>query len=256
MTETARSTLASTEPEASRRLPRWAALLVAALLVGSWSVWALHAYGADVRTVSMAEFRSDLASGAVRSYVGVSEFREQRLWLRDNGSEFTTTELEADATRSPTDPPVVAVAYDLDAWRSPIRIVRVAPFAGPSPGAVDVSELVQELDAAGVAPMGTFEPTPEWHPNPAAEWAQVWGPVTGALALLALFAIRPTRGTRWFWFWVFGVPLGLGVLAYAVAEGVRPRAVERVADGRLSPGRWSGLVGFALQGATTFLIPF
>jgi hypothetical protein len=153
------------------------------------------------------------------------------------------------------DRPITALAYYVDAWRAPIRIVIVAPFAGAGPDAVDVHEVIQELEAAGVVPKAEFVPAMEWHANPSAELAQVWGGVTGVLALMALFAIRPTRGTRWFWFWLFGAPLGLGILAYAAVECLRPSRTVPTAEGG-AQGRLRGVVGFAAQVGTKFVIPY
>lgn len=257
MTETAFPPLASSaESPSPRQLPRWAVLLVAALLVGSWSVWALHAYRAHPPVVSVAELRSDLASGTVRTYVGLTEFRNNRVWPADDDLRISTAPIpEPGAPTTSNDRPIIALMYYLDASRSPMRVVFVAPFGQAEPGAVGVHELVHELDAAGIQPREEFVPSMEWHANPWAEWAQVWGTVTGLLALLALFAIRPKRGTRWFWFWVFGVPLGLGVVAYAVLECVLPRRSDPVANDRPSKGRLIGVVGFAVAGATKLLIP-
>ena len=74
----------------------------------------------------------------------------------------------------------------------------------------------------------------------------------GALLLLlstlvVIVGPRPRRGTRWFWFWVVGGPLSVGVPIFAVAELLRPQ-YEPV--GIVHPpgvaGRWSGLAGFAI----------
>ncbi len=45
----------------------------------------------------------------------------------------------------------------------------------------------------------------------------------GQLALMlvffiALFGRKPQNGTRWFWFWVINLPLGIGIVWYAVSE--------------------------------------
>ncbi len=58
---------------------------------------------------------------------------------------------------------------------------------------------------------------------------------------------RPRRGTRWFWFWVLGGPLSVGVPIFAVAELLRPRhEVEDTVHPAGVAGRWNGLAGFAL----------
>ena len=56
----------------------------------------------------------------------------------------------------------------------------------------------------------------------------------------------PRRGNRWFWFWVIGTPLGLGVLAYAVLALLRPESPARPAERRWRG--WVGLIGMLLVG--------
>jgi len=66
--------------------------------------------------------------------------------------------------------------------------------------------------------------------------------ILGALAVfVVLLAGPPPRaGNRWFWFWMFGLPAGLGFVAYAVVEliGLRRRPDPPMAE------RLSGLRGF------------
>lgn len=238
-----------------RRPPRWALLVLAAALTVTWSSWALHAFRGEMRTISVEEFRSDLATGTVLTYEGVTEISHDRVWPPSDETRLSTAPIpDPGAPTTSVDRSIMALLYYVDAWRAPIRLVMVAPFAGAGPDAVDVHELIQELDAAGVRPKAEFVPPDDWHPNPSADRAQVWGLATGVLALVALFAIRPTRGTRWFWFWLFGAPLGLGVLAYVVAECLRPSRTIPTADGG-AQGRLKGIIGFAIQGAAKLLVP-
>ncbi|HEV7147901.1 MAG TPA: hypothetical protein VGN48_12985 [Pedococcus sp.] len=70
-------------------------------------------------------------------------------------------------------------------------------------------------------------------------WA---GLVQLVLVVVAIGAIRgaaPQRGTRWFWFWVINLPLGAGVLWYALTERLREPAPMRL--------RWHGGQGFAVS---------
>lgn len=250
------SALETHEDGGVRRPPRWAMLVLAAVLCATWSLWALHAFRADLRTVSVEEFRDDLATGSVHTYVGLTEFHPDRAWPADDRIRISTAEIpDVDAPAASTDPRIVAVAYYVDAWRAPMRVVLVGPLdAGP--GALPAHELVRELEAAGIPPKAEFVPAPEWQANPAAEWAQVWGVATMVLALVSLLAIRPTRGTRWFWFWLFSAPLGLGILAYLVAECLRPRRAAPAVDGQAPPGRFRGVWGLAVQVGAKFLIPY
>lgn len=68
--------------------------------------------------------------------------------------------------------------------------------------------------------------------------------MVGAWFLNLVFgSSAPSRGSRWFWFWVGLMPLGLGVAAYAVGERIRPRQTA----GRRSSG-WAGLAVLILGG--------
>lgn len=61
------------------------------------------------------------------------------------------------------------------------------------------------------------------------------------LLALAIGGIRgrvPRHGTRWFWFWVISLPLGLGVVWFALSERLRDRASVRQ--------RWTGGQGLAV----------
>ena len=226
-------------------------MLLALLIVGSWSAWAVQAYRAHVRTVTMADLRSDLSDGIVRSYDGLTEFRRERAWPPQDRDSLATAPMPEPG--APTaDARVVTVVYYVDAWVAPIRILSIAPPNGSE--VVDVLEVRQELDAAGVP---SREQAPDRGPvtNPA-ESAQVSGLVTGLLALVGLFVIRPTRGTRWFWFWLFGAPLGLGVLAWVVLEGFHLRRHSRSGEPAREGRRLPGLFGFLMQGGAKFLIPF
>lgn len=77
-----------------------------------------------------------------------------------------------------------------------------------------------------------------------------------ALAFI-VFGPRPVRGTRWYWFWIAGVPLGLGFAAYAVRELMHPEVVRPRRSG------FDGFVttiicGFVLAGLTmtaAWLVP-
>lgn len=69
------------------------------------------------------------------------------------------------------------------------------------------------------------------------------------LVVVAIGAIRgaaPQRGTRWFWFWVINLPLGVGVLWYALSERLKEPAP-------VNP-RWNGGQGFAVSVVGTPLI--
>lgn len=60
----------------------------------------------------------------------------------------------------------------------------------------------------------------------------------------ALFSRKPLNGTRWFWFWVINLPLGIAVVCYAVSEHLHdstPFAIPR----RGGQGFLQGVAGIA-----------
>jgi hypothetical protein len=88
--------------------------------------------------------------------------------------------------------------------------------------------------------------------------------------LVGVMGPRPGRGTRWFWFWLIWLPFGLGLLAFAVFEVLRPPRLvlvpESAGSGALSdegdptasdddpasahpvsPRRYSGWAGLGLS---------
>ena len=132
----------------------------------------------------------------------------------------------------------VSVAYWVDAPVAQLRVVDPNGLSSEIPAA-----LVQQLTAAGVPEAA---PSELWfHPS-----QRVYN--AGALLLFVSLVVvilgpRPRRGTRWFWFWLLGGPVSVGIAVFAVAELLRPRYEP---EGTLHPkgvaGRWSGLAGFAL----------
>ena len=74
------------------------------------------------------------------------------------------------------------------------------------------------------------------------------------LVVSAIASIRgraPRWGTRWFWFWVINLPLGVGVLWFAVSERLRDRGPhrgsDRAQDRAQDRARWNGGQGFAVS---------
>ena len=79
--------------------------------------------------------------------------------------------------------------------------------------AEDASWLEQELEEQVGEPASTL-----WTGR-VGQVALVSGLLLAGGALIHLVTgTRPRHGTRWFWFWVLGLPGGLGVLAYALWE--------------------------------------
>ena len=103
--------------------------------------------------------------------------------------------------------------------------------------------LVEQLTSAGVPQVA---PSELWfHPSERVNNLGVL--LTVVCTLVVILGPRPRRGTRWFWFWLVGGPMSVGIAIFAVAELVRPRyEPEGTVHPRGVAGRWSGLAGFAL----------
>jgi hypothetical protein len=200
-------------------------LALAVLLLGGWVTWAATTYPSQLRIVSADTFRQDLAAGHVVAFRAVSNVRHDRVWPPDGSPDqvdlpATNEDGTPDRADGVSDGPPPTVAYWTDAAVGPVRVLDANDPRSPS-----AEMAIMQLRDAGVPPAGVANHWP-------GDRADVWGLLTGALTLLVIvFGPVPTRGTRWFWFWVTGVPWGLGVVAYAVLELVRPRPDVHVGDG-------------------------
>ncbi|WP_299446171.1 hypothetical protein [uncultured Phycicoccus sp.] len=209
------------------------------VMVLLWAAWLVLTAMTQPRLVTPDRLAEDLAAGRVVTWQ-VVEVRSDRDQMEGWAADITTNPLplsggEADLTAAQLGPP--ALAYWVDGRVGRMRIVDPALAApgGPAP-AVDrvrgagVPEASEMRDVSVV--LGLERDWPAW--------------AAGPLGLLFLASVvlgpAPTRGTRWFWFWLVWGTLGLGVLAYAVWEVLRP-APRQGAPG--APRRlrgWSGLV--------------
>jgi len=133
----------------------------------------------------------------------------------------------------------VTVAYWVDSPVAGLRVLDPNGLSSDTPAGV-----VASLQAAGVpeADASVF-----FGGLPSERVTQAGALLLMVSTLVVIFGPRPRRGTRWFWFWVVGGPLSLGVPVFAVAELLRPRYEL---EGTVHPpgvaGRWSGLAGFAI----------
>jgi hypothetical protein len=85
--------------------------------------------------------------------------------------------------------------------------------------------------------------------NPYSGHAEVFGLAALLTALVLLVTTSPTRGTRWFWFFATPLPFGVGLLAFAALELIRPRPpTDR------SSRRWSGWLGLAVLLGANFIV--
>ena len=111
--------------------------------------------------------------------------------------------------------PPVSVAYWVDAPMAQLRVVDPNGLSSEVPAAI-----VRQLAGSGVPQ----EPPSElwFHSSQSVNNAAVLLTVAGSRVVVIL-GPRPRQGTRWFWFWLVGGPVTIGIAIFAVAELVRPR---------------------------------
>jgi hypothetical protein len=217
------------------------------VLVVGWVVWLALAWVAEVRLVPVATLDEDLGAGRVVA------FREVLLeppgsddgWVESPGIGYWTVDslgrLDDDSAVDGTGASVT-VTYWVD---GPVANQRVLDLGGDRAAAAAAGDRLRE---AGVPPDLSFGSDFIGTPDRDGQLAWVLALVTFGLIVLGP---RPGRGTRWFWFWLLMAPLGLGVLAYAVVELVRPGRHRGTDAGR---GRYGGLAGLLVAVLGSVLI--
>lgn len=189
-------------------------------LVVLWAGWLALTVLTAPRWVSVDQMNRDIVAGRVVA------FDDAILLAPDDRQGWT-------------DAPTVAVGRTSSSHRAVVTYLVDGPFATTRvlEQPTDRSAVVRSLESAGV---GRISALPD--PWSAIDTRQGW-PLWAGVPLVGLFlasvVMGPghTRGTRWFWFWTMFLTAGLGVLAYAVTELVRP--------GRPTPRpRLTGWVGF------------
>ncbi|MFL6151014.1 MAG: hypothetical protein ACJ72B_01415 [Ornithinibacter sp.] len=219
----------------SRRALGW-------VLLVAWVVWLVALWVAQPRLVPQDFLAGDLARGRPTAYSVVTVHEERaggfsspyRLEVSSLSDEDRPLALNGDDSGPP-----VSIAYWVDEPVAHLRVVDPDGLGSDSPAA-----LAQRLTAAGVpeAPPArlSLEP-PAQRTYTAGGWLMLFS------ILVVILGPRPRRGTRWFWFWLAGTPLSVGVALFAVLELVRPRHEP---PGTVHPpgvaGRWNGLTGFAV----------
>ncbi|NHA67888.1 hypothetical protein [Phycicoccus flavus] len=215
-----------------------------AVMVLLWVAWLVATTLTQPRLVTPDRFEADLAAGRVVA-AQVVDLRSPGAgdatwsWSRtvvldavpDGGVDVSTGDTGSGGSGER------AFAYRVGGVFAPLRIV------DPSTSAEAPRALLDRVRAAGVGDGGAGGAS--WLPDRHANWP-VWAAFP--LTLMALGSIiagpAPTRGTRWFWVWLVWVTMGVGVLAYALLEQLRP-APRRGEPG--APRRWTGVVGFLLM---------
>jgi hypothetical protein len=219
----------------SRRALGWVLLI-------AWAVWLVALWVAQPRLVSQDFLAGELAQGRPTAYSVVTVHEERaggfsspyRLEVSSVSDEDRAPALNGDYSG-----PAVSIAYWVDEPVAHLRVVDPDGLGSDRPAA-----LVQDLTAAGVpeAPAARLSLEP-----PAQRAYTSGGWLMLSSVLVVILGPRPRRGTRWFWFWLAGGPLSVGVALFAVAELIRPR---HELPGTVHPpgvaGRWNGLTGLAV----------
>ena len=228
--------------------------VVGVLVIGLWVVWAVMAWQLEPRSVSAGQLRADLASGKVLTYRVTGEAQPREAWPPSSGGDgWETFDLDrvTDPGRDGTDQQPTGIEYWVDSRFAPTRHFDPDLVVGSSAEDHDparsqqlVDELVEELRAGGVATL-TFPAHSELVDRGAVFWPGWAALVLGLGSVLLHY--RPTRVNRWGWLWLVVVPaFGLGLVALAVLELLRPSHVERP---RMRGGR-----AFLLAIALTLLV--
>lgn len=219
-----------TEPRVSPRL----IVVTRAALAVLWLVWAAMAWWSLPRAATLQQLEHDFAAGRIASFTRADSWEYPRVWawpiriqfgaedgmLIWNTSDGRTRYATPDFTRDPNE------------------------LATSTSGRIigednETTRWARRLDLAGI-PRGVTSPA---------------GQATQVVAFLLLLAgvgiliggPAPVRGTRWFWFWIGQVPLGLGYLAWLASERpwTEPKPREK---------RQTGWFGFALLVVASIVI--
>jgi len=219
----------------SRRVLGW-------VLLVAWAAWLVAVWVTQPRLVPQDFAADELAQARVTGYSLVTVDEDggrggfsgpYRLDVAPVTDEDLGESLDGTYGGTP-----VSLAYWVDAPVARLRVVDPNGLSSEAPAA-----LVERLTSAGVPQVA---PSELWfHPSERVNNLGVL--LTVVCTLVVILGPRPRRGTRWFWFWLVGGPMSVGIAIFAVAELVRPRyEPEGTVHPRGVAGRWSGLAGFAL----------
>ncbi|GIF53405.1 hypothetical protein DFJ67_1131 [Asanoa ferruginea] len=196
------------------------------VLLGLWVAWALTAWWTAPRTATIDQARADAAAGRVVAFEFASSFDDAdtvSIWF---------TPVEVTSTSQMADSVLV--------WRTGFGRVHYTQVTSIDPsGTGGWTEFEMLLPSFPANAEGTSIPP----------LAPVLATIIALISLLILvWGPAPGLGTRWFWFWLGGIPFGLGVLLWLRAE--RPWAEpEPPAPDRKTgqPKRYDGLTGLLLM---------
>lgn len=220
---------------------RWARALGAAL-VALWLAVALLAWAGGTREVSLQRFQDDLAFGEVTAVEVTDRVADSR-WL---GPHETRT--GGDPTEGGT------ILYQRGEWTDRTYAVVPPPHDSSDTPLPNVTTAWSDWGGQAADLRSIVDETAAKSPGldrrhlSLVAFATFLGPAT---AVITMFFRRPRSGTFWFWLWlVLGVPAGLGWLAYAWVEHLRPGAGRRTAARRTG---WEG-VAWSIVGQVGLLL--
>lgn len=200
--------------------PVWRAVRVGLALL--WVGWAALAWWSAPRGSTVAAAHADLAGGRVAAYGFVDGV----------GGVETVWFAPIRMTASDGQPGRMFL------WRTPDRRVHYTPVAttaqGRQPTEAEQIQLALPDGARGRSVIPAL---------PAVLSAIL---VLGSLGIL-IGGPAPGLGTRWFWFWLGGVPFGLGLLLWLATDRPWTEPPPRPLHPKTGrPARHRGYVGFAL----------
>lgn len=207
-----------------------------------WLAWAVLTWQLEPRTVSVPQVRADIASGQILTYRVTSGGHPKDAWLPSGTSDGWDTLGLDETTGLPDEGTDRARATGIVYWvRAPYAQTRFfdagnsSNALGPDGNPTTYESLVREMRAGGV-PLESPELADL--PNQDSAFFPGWGAIALGFGGV-LFVYRPTRVNRWGWLWLMAlVPYGLGLVALALVELLRPTA---------KPGpRWRGGRAFVL----------
>ncbi|MFK3982808.1 hypothetical protein ACI2K4_20830 [Micromonospora sp. NPDC050397] len=213
------------------RRPRLAQVVRATVVV-LWVVWATLAWWSAPRASDVDQARRDIAAGAVSSVATGWGWRNDPFWgatvtlQHGTGGQMVTWTTTSGRVRYLDSLPSYAVEFP----------------AGQVSGNPPEHPVVTELRVAARTERSGIDL------HRLGDIAQVAAALAMLVFLLALIpGPAPVVGTKWFWFWIAGIPFGLGLLVWAVKERWRPDP-RTILTGQLSgvdgPIRSKRLTGF------------
>ncbi len=212
------------------------------VLAVGWVLWLVATWVTQPRIVPPDFVAADLARGDVTAYrlVTVDQAFGRGPFSSAEGIDVYAASDDQDGViDGAADGRPLTIAYWVDAPVADLRVLDTNGLSSDTPAA-----LVETFRAAGVP---EAEASRLYRGLPSDRVANAGAVLLFVGFLAVVLGPRPRRGTRWFWFWIVGGPLSVGLPIFAVAELLRPRYE---AEGTVHPpgvaGRWSGLAGFAL----------